>query len=89
MAEMRVSVTHDRSLVHHAQRGLEAGHWPISHPLGSELALALVRTLATTVRDSIRRWSSRLLRTGIHLSPISSTWLRMHEAEHDKHRGDI
>lgn len=86
---MSVSVTHDRALVGHGPRGLEAGHWPISDPLGSELALALVRTLATTVADSIRRWSSQLLGTGIQVSPMSSTWLRMHEAEYDRHRGEV
>jgi hypothetical protein len=86
---MRVPVTHDRALVDHGQRGLEAGHWPISYPLGSELALALVRTLATTVQHSIRRWSSQFRGTGIHVSRMSSTWLRMHEAEDDRHRGEV
>ena len=86
---MSLYVTHDRALVNYRQRGLESRHWPISNPLGSELALALVRTLATTVRDSIRRWSSQLLGTGTHVSPMSNTWLRMHEAEYDKHRGEV
>lgn len=86
---MSASVTHDRAPVDHGQRGLEAGHWPMSYPLGSELALALFDTLATMVPDSIRRWSSQLLGTGIYVSPMSSTWLRMHEAEYDKHRGEV
>jgi hypothetical protein len=86
--EMNVSVSHNRTLVDN-RHGLKSGYWPISYPLGNEFALAVARTLATTVRDSIRRWSSQLLGTGIHLPPMSSEWLRMHETEHDKHRAEV
>jgi hypothetical protein len=61
--------------------GVELGQWPISLLLRSESVLVLARELATTVRESIRRRSS-----DIRVSPMSLTWLRMHECEYDKHR---
>ena len=89
MAEMRASVTHDRSLVNHKRPALDVGHRLISYQPGEELALALVRKLATILRDSTGRWPSQLLRTRIHLSPMSSVWLRMQEAEYVKHGGEV
>jgi hypothetical protein len=83
-----VSVTHDRMLVDDRRRGLESGQWLVSYAPGTELAPVLVRALATTVRDSIRRWA-QLLGTRTHVSPMSSAWLRMHEAEHGKHRAEV
>lgn len=85
--DMHMHVTHDRALVDQRQRRIEFGHWPMLLPLGDELRL-LVRKAATG-RGSILRWSSRLLGRGIHLSPMSDTWLRSHEADHNKRGADV
>lgn len=38
---------------------------------------------------SIARWSSRLLGRKIQVSPMSGTWLRIHEADWNKHGADV
>lgn len=84
---MQMYVTHDRARVDHGRRRIESDYWPMVLPLGGECGLLFRKV--TTGRDSIVQWSSRLLRRGIHVSPMSGTWLRTHEAEHTKHRVDI
>jgi hypothetical protein len=85
--KMQTYVAHDRALIDHRRRRVESDYWPIPLPLGDEFRL-LVCTVATG-RGSIIRWSSRLLGRGIHVSPMSGTWLRIHEAEHDKHAAEV
>ena len=87
MIEMDTYVTHDRALIDHRQQRVESGYWPIPLPLGDEF-MFLVRTAATGC-GAIVRWFDLLLGRGIHVSPMSGTWLRMHEAEHDKHEADV
>ncbi|HEY5619098.1 MAG TPA: hypothetical protein VIK60_14240 [Vicinamibacterales bacterium] len=87
MLEMHVYTTHDRALIDRRRNRVESGYWPVLLPLGGELRF-LVRKV-TTGRGSVVRWSSRLLGRGIHVSPMSDTWLRMHEAEHSKHESDV
>ena len=74
---------HDGALIDYRQSRIKSSYWPTLLPLGDELTL-LVRTVAAG-RSSMIRWSSRLLRRGIHVSPMSDTWLRMHEADDSKH----
>ena len=66
-------LTHDRALIDHRRSGVEPTYWPMLLPLGGEFRL-LVR---------------RLLGRGIHVSPMSGTWLRTHEADDDKHGADV
>ena len=87
MIEMHMYLTHDRALIDPRQHRVESDYWPIPLPLGNEFRL-LVRKVATG-RGSVVRWSSQLLGRGIHVSPMSGTWLRMHEAEYNKHAADI
>lgn len=84
---MHMSMTHDRALIDHRRSRVEWGYWPMLLPLGGELRL-LVRKVATG-RGSVVRWSSRFLGRGIHVSPMSGTWLRTHEADYDKHGADV
>jgi len=60
---------------------------PFLLPLGGQL-----RVLVSKVKpghDSIVRWASRLFGGGFHVSPVSSTWLRSHEADYNKHGADV
>lgn len=79
-------VTNDRALIDQTQRSV-ASDWPALLPLGSGLK-CLVGKVASR-RGALVRWSVRVLGRGIHVSPMSGTWLRMHEAEHTKHEADI
>jgi hypothetical protein len=51
----------------------------------AELLFSLGCDLACTIRDSIVRLPSRCGLATIHISPMSLTWLRVYEAEYDKH----
>lgn len=84
---MHMYTTHDRALIDHRGSRVESSYWPMLLPLGGELRL-LVRKVATG-RGSVVRWSSRIFGTGIHVSPMSGTWLRMHEADDNKHGADV
>lgn len=84
-----MDVTHDGALGNRRLRGVEFGQWPILCLLRGELVLALARELATMVRDAILRRSSRFPGPKIHVSPMSITWLQIHEGEYDKHRAEL
>lgn len=85
MIEMHMYLTHDRALIDHRRRRVESSYWLL--PLGGELRL-LVRKVATG-RGSVVRWSSWLFGRGIHVPPMSGTWLRMHEADYNKHGAEV
>ena len=70
---MHMYLTHDRALIDHSRSRVEPTCWSMLLPLGGEFRL-LVRTL---------------LGRGIHVSPMSGTWLRTHEAAYDKHGADV
>lgn len=80
---MPMGLTHNDALGDQRLRGVERGQWPTGLLLRGESVLVLAREMATTVRESVRRWSSE-----IRVSPMSLTWLRMHECEDDKHCKD-
>jgi hypothetical protein len=80
-------LTHDRALTGQSGRRIGAAYWPVLVPTGGQWRF-FVRTVATG-RDSVVRWSSRLLGRGIRVSPMSNTWLRTHEAEYSKHGPEI
>jgi hypothetical protein len=77
----------DRALIDHTRSRVASEYWPTPLPHGGELR-DLVRKVVSS-RGSLVRWSSRLLGRGIHVSPMSGTWLRVHEAEHDKHEAAV
>lgn len=79
--------THDRALIDYQRTRVNSGYWPMLLPLGDEFRL-LVRTVATG-RGSMMRWSSRLLGRDIRVSPMSDTWLRMHEADDNKRGAQV
>jgi len=56
---------------------------------GAELLFSLGRDLAAAIRDSIVRRATQRLAARIRVSPMSLTWLRMHETEYDKHRVEL
>lgn len=87
MLEMHAYTTHDRALIDPTRNRVEAGYWPVLLPFGGELRV-LVRKV-TTGRGSVVRWASRLLGRGIHVSPMSGTWLRLHEADQNKHGAEV
>jgi hypothetical protein len=77
-----MDLVHNGELGDQRLRGVEVGQWPISFLLQrGEPMLVLVRGLATTIRESIRRRSSE-----IRVSPMSPTWLKTNECEYEKHR---
>jgi hypothetical protein len=76
-------VTDGHALIDHSQRRV-ASDWPTVLPLGGELRFLVVAGR----RSALVQWFRRLGR-GIRVSPMSGTWLRMHEAEHTKHGTDI
>jgi hypothetical protein len=45
--------------------------------------------LAAAIRDSIVRRTAQRLAARIHVSPMSLTWLRVHDIEYDKHRVEL
>jgi len=79
-------VTHDRSLVDGGQ-SKGASDWPLLFPFGGELGY--LRAIVASGYASLVRWSSRLPGRDIHVSSMSDTWLRMHDAEHSKHRAEM
>jgi hypothetical protein len=68
------------------RRRCGVGLRPILRLLHGELVLALVRELATSVRESRLRRSPE---AEIHVSPMSIAWLRIHAGEYDKHRAEF
>jgi hypothetical protein len=61
----------------------------IHHLFDAELLFSLGGYLAAAIRDSIVRRAIQRLDARIHVSPMSLTWLRMHETEYDKHRVEL
>lgn len=78
-------MTRDVALENQRECGVELGQWPISRLLHGELLLALVRELATSLRQSMLRRSSRSPGAEIHVSAMSLQWLRTFEDDYDKH----
>jgi hypothetical protein len=74
-------VTNERALIDHSPRRI-ASDCPTLFPLGGELKF-LVDAVASR-HNALVRWFLRPGR-GLRVSPMSSAWLRMHEAEHIKH----
>jgi hypothetical protein len=54
-----------------------------------ELVFPFVSDLGASIRGSIVRWAARWPVAPIRVSPMSLTWLRMHETEYDKHRMEL
>jgi hypothetical protein len=79
-------VLDDRALVNHGRRRLESD-CPTTLILGVQMG-PLVQKLASGCA-SIVRWSSRFLGRKIHVSSMSGTWLRTHEADWNKHAADV
>jgi hypothetical protein len=78
-------VLHDRALVDHGRRRLDPnGPTPF---IRVEIA-ALLRKV-TSGHSSIASWWLWLIGREIHVSPLSDTWLRAHEADWNKHDVDV
>jgi hypothetical protein len=76
---------HDRALVDRRRPRIESdGPTPL---MGADLG-PLVRKV-TGGHSWIARWSSWLLGTEIHVSPLSELWLRAHEDDWSKHGVDL
>lgn len=56
-------------------------------PLNGQIKL-FIRRLTTACRE-MALGASRLLGNGIHVPPMTSTWLVVHEIEHGKHAQDL
>jgi hypothetical protein len=79
-------VTHNRALTGRSP-GRVASDWAALLPLTAELR-PLVRKVAFDF-SSLVWWSSHVLGTRIHVSPMSGEWLRMHDTEQTKHGLDV
>jgi hypothetical protein len=77
-------VLHDRALADHGRRRLDPNG---PTPFGVEIA-ALLRKV-TSGHSSIASWWLWLIGREIHVSPLSDTWLRAHEADWNKHDVDV
>jgi hypothetical protein len=55
--------------------------------MGVDIGLLLRKV--TSGHSSIARWSSWFLGSEIHVSPLSGTWLRVHETDWNKHGMDV
>jgi len=78
---MHMHLTDERAPIDRSRSTRESSDRPMLLLLGSEFRV-LVRKFATGRRSAVA-WS--FLGRGIHVSPVSGTWLRMHEAEYHKH----
>jgi hypothetical protein len=67
----------------------DADKWPISYLLRAEYLWSLSCDLAIAIRDSMVRLPSRCGVARIQVSPMSLTWLQMHEIECEKHRAEF
>jgi hypothetical protein len=67
----------------------DVGGWLNSYVFHPESAFCLGRDLAAAMRDVVRRRVSGRGATRIHVSAMSDRWLRMHEADCDKHRAEL
>jgi hypothetical protein len=84
---MQLYATHDRPLIDRTWRGVESVLGPTLLPLAADLAF-LVRQAVKSGDFVVRRWF-RLPETRVRVSPMSSGWLRIHEADSDKHAAEI
>jgi hypothetical protein len=75
-----------QALINRERIGVSSEHWPLLLPLRAEIK-RFVRTMATHHSAIVR--GGRLFGHGIHVSPVSSAWLRVHETEHAKHGVDF
>jgi hypothetical protein len=78
-------VLHDRTLVDHGRHRLESND---PTPFTGVDIGALLREV-TSRHSSIASWWLWFLGREIHVSPMSSTWLRAHEADWNKHDMDV
>jgi hypothetical protein len=78
-------VRHDRALV-------GGGHGRLAWHCPTLLKRPDIAQWSRTViigRSWIVKWTSWFLRTEIHLSPVSDTWLRAHQGDWNKHGVDV
>lgn len=68
---------------------VDADQGAIHDLFSAESLFSLGRDLAATIRDSIVRRATQRLAARIHVSPMSVTWLRVHDIEYDKHRAEL
>ena len=85
--DSHMSWAHNGALMNRERIDADSGYFPTLLPLNDQLTL-FVRRLAIGHRAA-RLWASRLLGNGIHVPPMSSTWLVMHEIEHGKRAPDL
>ena len=67
----------------------DVGAWLSVYMFRAEAAFCSGRDLAATWRDSVLRRVSRCGAARIHVSGMSDSWLRIHEAESEKHRTEF
>jgi hypothetical protein len=67
----------------------DVGVWLNSYVCRGESAVFVGRDLAAGMRDFILRRVSACVATRINVSAMSDSWLRMHEADYDKHHADL
>lgn len=77
---------HDRAFLGHRQRGI-ASAWATLFLFEREWSCYL-RKVACPPRFFVR-WSSRVFGREIHVSAMSSLWLRVQHAEHRKYGADV
>ena len=84
---MQLYATHDRPVIDRACRRIESLVWPILLPRCADLTF-LVRQAVKGGNSVAQRWF-RLPERRIRVSSMSSAWLRVHEADDDKHSAEI
>jgi hypothetical protein len=84
---MHLYATHDRPLIDRRRNGVESVLGLMLLPLGADLRF-LVRQAVAGGNSVVRRWVG-VPGTRIHVSPMSPTWLRIHEADYNKHAAEI
>jgi len=65
------------------------GGWLTAYLSDAESACCRGCDLAAAMRDAILRRVSGRGAARIHVSGMSDSWLRMHEADHDKHHAGL
>jgi hypothetical protein len=75
------------AVIDHLRRHVRSEDRSMPFVWGDDLRLFMRQTAIVAV-PFVRLWS-RLPRRRIHVSPMSETWLRVHEVDHHKHTREI
>ena len=87
MIQMSMYTSHDGTAIGRERHRAELAYWPASWSLGDEIRLLLRRV--TTGGGSLVRGGAWFSAKRIRVSPMSTAWLRVRDADDTKHTAQV